>query len=206
MVAPVDLESLFTGEEYYGKYMDLHAIYEQYVNLPRVSRVDYITFLTLFYKFKDIPMETRMSPVGPLLLSYPQRYSQYLADLLDYLTSFFHRSQPLVDVDGMIQDIRKEFSDKWEKGAIEGWNIRSSVEKSIAEAKKKQAEAQEARRKQQTENIYDIDDDDAPQDETPAESVPDYSSVEAIEAMGADRIKEILQSMGAKCGYVLIPT
>lgn len=60
----VELERLFSGEEYYGKYMDLHSLYEQYVNLPRISRVDYITFLSLFYKFNDIPMETRMSPVS----------------------------------------------------------------------------------------------------------------------------------------------
>lgn len=100
----------------------------------------------------------------------------------------------------MMQDIRSDFAQKWEKGEIEGWNIRSSVEKSIAEAKKKQAEEAEARRKQQAANINDIDDDDDTVTETPSEAIPDYSSVEAIEKMGADKIKEVLKEMGAKCG------
>lgn len=54
---------MFTGEEYYGKYLDLHKLYEQYVNLPHVFRVDYVTYLTIFSKFKEIPMETKLSPV-----------------------------------------------------------------------------------------------------------------------------------------------
>lgn len=100
----------------------------------------------------------------------------------------------------MINDIRSDFSSKWEKGGIEGWNIRSSVEKSIEEAKKKQAEAAEARRKQQAANINDIDDDDDEPANVSSEEIPDYSSIESIEKLGADKIKEILQSMGAKCG------
>lgn len=99
-----------------------------------------------------------------------------------------------------MEDIRNEFAGKWDRGEIESWNIRSSVEKSIAEAKKKQEAEAAARRKQQADNIYDIDDDDDQTTETPSEAVPDYSSVESIEAMGADKIKEVLQSMGAKCG------
>ena len=52
-------------------------------------------------------------------------------------------------------------------------------------------------------NINDIDDDDeTPANETPSEEIPDYSSIESIEKLGADKLKEILQNMGAKCGYV----
>ena len=103
----------------------------------------------------------------------------------------------------MIEDIRGDFAKKWEVGQIEGWNLRSGIDKSIEEAKKKQAEAAEAKRKQQAMNINDIDDDDeTPANETPSEEIPDYSSIESIEKLGADKLKEILQSMGAKCGYV----
>ena len=62
-VEPVDLEKIFTGEEYYGKYLDLHSLFEKYINLPRIYRIDYVSYLTLFYKFNDIPMETKMGAV-----------------------------------------------------------------------------------------------------------------------------------------------
>ena len=103
----------------------------------------------------------------------------------------------------MVDDIRDDFEKKWEEGSIEGWNVRSSLEKEIEEAKKKQAAEAEERRRQQINSIYDIDDDETPE-ETPSESIPDFSSVESIEKMGADKIKEILKNMGAKCGYVLL--
>lgn len=67
-VKPVDLEEIFTGEEYYGKYLDLHQLHEQFLNLPHVFRIDYISYLTSFYTFKDIPMETKLSPVPSLSL------------------------------------------------------------------------------------------------------------------------------------------
>ena len=54
---------MFTGEEYYGKYVDLHEEYEKYVNLPHIYRVDYITYLGSFYNFKDIGMDTKMTSV-----------------------------------------------------------------------------------------------------------------------------------------------
>ena len=60
---PVNLDDLYSGEEYYGKYLDLHSQYEEFVNLPHISRVDYITYLSEFYNFKDISMETKLSSV-----------------------------------------------------------------------------------------------------------------------------------------------
>ena len=60
---PTNLDDLYSGEEYYGKYLDLHSQYEEFVNLPHISRVDYITYLSEFYNFKDISMETKLSSV-----------------------------------------------------------------------------------------------------------------------------------------------
>lgn len=105
-----------------------------------------------------------------------------MSHLCEYLTSFYHRSQPLVDVDGIVEEIRGEFAAKWSKGDVEGWNLRRSIQQEIDAEKKKQ----------ESKNINDIDDDD----DTPI----DYSSVESIEKLGGDKLKSILQGLGAKCG------
>ena len=91
-------------------------------------------------------------------------------------------------MDGLIQEIRDEFEKKWELGEVEGWSLRQTVETEIEEAKKKA----------QAESINDIDDDEDTHPE--ATEVPDFSSIESIEKMGMEKLKEILKSMGAKCG------
>ncbi len=68
---PANLDDLYSGEEYYGKYLDLHSQYEEFVNLPHISRVDYITYLSEFYNFKDISMETKLSSVPIVALIHP---------------------------------------------------------------------------------------------------------------------------------------
>ena len=68
---PANLDDLYSGEEYYGKYLDLHSQYEEFVNLPHISRVDYITYLSEFYDFKDISMETKLSSVPIVALIHP---------------------------------------------------------------------------------------------------------------------------------------
>ena len=68
---PANLDDLYSGEEYYGKYLDLHSQYEEFVNLPHISRVDYVTYLSEFYNFKDISMETKLSSVPIVVLIHP---------------------------------------------------------------------------------------------------------------------------------------
>ena len=41
------------------------------MNLPHISRVDYITYLSEFYNFKDISMETKLSSVPIVALTHP---------------------------------------------------------------------------------------------------------------------------------------
>ena len=197
-VKPVDLEEIFTGEEFYGKYLDLHQLHEQYVNLPHVHRIDYITYLTSFYKFKDIPMDTKLSPVGAFCSHEPQAYLEYLSALLDYLTDFYHRAQPLADVSALLEESRAAFAKKWAAGEIEGWNLRRAMEAEVEEAKRKREEAEAARRKAQSEHINDIDEDD--EEAEAEEALPDFSTVESIERLGGERLKEMLRGLGAKCG------
>lgn len=137
----------------------------------------------------------------PYLLSpshSPKAYLEYLTALLDYLTDFYHRAQPLADVSALLEESRTAFAKKWAAGEIEGWNLRRTIEAEVEEAKRKRDEAAAARRKAQSDHINDIDeDDDEPEEE---EALPDFSSVESIERLGGDKLKEMLKGMGAKCG------
>ncbi|KAJ1357799.1 hypothetical protein KIN20_016031 [Parelaphostrongylus tenuis] len=48
----------FTDEEGYGRFLDMHALHALYLNLKAVKKIDYITYISLFDKFVDIPKNT----------------------------------------------------------------------------------------------------------------------------------------------------
>jgi splicing factor 3A subunit 3 len=63
-----ELEAKFTGEEAFGKYLDLHAQHEQFVNLAPAKkdeddgdgrRTTYLEYLSDFDKFDGIPKATK---------------------------------------------------------------------------------------------------------------------------------------------------
>lgn len=62
----------FTGEEKYGKYLDLNELFVQYINLEGIEKLDYLTYLRQFYTFDKMP-ESRL---------YSKQYKKYA-------TSFF---------------------------------------------------------------------------------------------------------------------
>lgn len=45
-----------------GKYLDLHAVFEKYVNLKDVKKVNYQVYLIEFHKLEAIPKSTKTSP------------------------------------------------------------------------------------------------------------------------------------------------
>jgi len=102
----------FTGEEGYGKYIDLHIIYEKYVNMRQFkdNRVDYLHFLDKFHIFYDIPK-----------LIKDQEYKTYLEGLLNYLISFFERIHPLSDLQKELDKVAEEFEKEWASGSLLGW-------------------------------------------------------------------------------------
>lgn len=61
----------FSGEEKYGKYLDLNTLFEQYINLEGFGKTDYLKFLQQFYKFDKVP--------GSRL--YSKQYKKYVAHI-----------------------------------------------------------------------------------------------------------------------------
>ena len=102
----------FTGEESYGKYLDLHECYEKYVNLKGVDKqTDYVTYLTVFDRlYECVPKEKKGND-----------YKNYLRMLLDYLFDFTRRVKPLLDLSEEISEAQKEFEPKFASGDFPGW-------------------------------------------------------------------------------------
>ena len=110
---------LFSGEEVYGKYLDLNEYYYLFINLPHInttttttkdnsnnkqrdntnSHIDYLQYLDMFTNFFYITTDTRHS----------KAYIHYLSQLYTYLKGFLSRIQPLIDVEGMINEWKEPF-------------------------------------------------------------------------------------------------
>ncbi|KAI0306834.1 hypothetical protein B0F90DRAFT_1682728 [Multifurca ochricompacta] len=110
--------NMFSGEEMYGKYLDLHANHTAYNNLKNIGkRTGYLQYLDVLLLteqgliHEDMPKETRFS----------HDYESYISALQNYLTSFIRRTQPLVDIDSKRTAMIEEFNKKWEADELEGW-------------------------------------------------------------------------------------
>ncbi|KAK4384858.1 Splicing factor SF3a60 [Sesamum angolense] len=63
----------FTGEEAFGRYLDLHELYNDYINSKFGKQIEYSAYL--------------------------MQYQEYMQKLLEYLGYFFERTEPLQDLD-----------------------------------------------------------------------------------------------------------
>lgn len=100
----------FTDEEGYGKFLDLHAVYDMYLNLKHTEKVDYIGYLQSFDRLFDIPREKKNSD-----------YRKYLEELLQYLCGYLERVWPLLDQQLLFEEVRRDFDEKWSRDAFPGW-------------------------------------------------------------------------------------
>jgi len=100
----------FTDEEGFGKYLDLHEAYNQYINLKNVDQIDYLTYLVSFDRLFEIPKERKN-----------QEYKNYLTKLLDYLLDFLSRTKPLLNIDKELKEAMEDFETKYEAGTMPGW-------------------------------------------------------------------------------------
>jgi splicing factor 3A subunit 3 len=100
------VDNLFSGEESFGKYLDLHPFFQQFINLTNVERVDYIEYLERFSSFPD-----RDSVKN-------QKYVEYVDSLCKYLVNFVKRTQPMYDIDAKAAEFEKDFNQQWENGSF----------------------------------------------------------------------------------------
>ena len=112
--ATAEVENMFTGEEAFGRFLDLTMLHEEYLNIQS-KRVSYLQYLQIFDNF------------GPQYIAMKRadkstdRYFNYVGRLADYLESFLRRTRPLEDLDKFFASIDQDFEDAWEQDSVPGW-------------------------------------------------------------------------------------
>lgn len=107
---PENLLVEFSDEEGFGRYLDLHECYGQYLNIRGVEKHDYIQYLMTFDHVFDIPKERKN-----------MEYKGYLETLIAYLSDFVVRVRPLLDLDAEMEQVNADFERQWEAGQFPGW-------------------------------------------------------------------------------------
>ena len=91
----------FSGEEIFGKYLDLHEHFLRFCNIFKKQFIeqDYIQYLDRFNTFFYIPVNMKSS----------RSYSEYLEILWNYLMEFFMKIHPLINLSEIISEWHVEF-------------------------------------------------------------------------------------------------
>jgi splicing factor 3A subunit 3 len=132
---PYIVESMFSGEEAYGRFFDLHQCHESYLNLPNVKRLAYLQYLEVFDNFA--------AGYGGLKRSdkLTDQYFKYLGELQEYLESFMRRTRPLENLDKVFSQWDQEFDAAWEGDEVEGWHVETADAKTNGPARALTGEA-----------------------------------------------------------------
>ncbi|KAL7919172.1 hypothetical protein ACQKWADRAFT_302218 [Trichoderma austrokoningii] len=121
---PSIVDSLFSGEEAYGRFFDLNTCHEAFLNLPNVKRLTYLQYLELFDNFAPGFAGVKRNE------KLTDQYFQYVGDLSGYLESFMRRIRPLENVDKIMQTFDQEFEEVWTKDEAEGWSLEQGASNS----------------------------------------------------------------------------
>jgi len=131
-----ELETMFTGEESFGRFLDLHQLHDQFSNLKQFEKVDYTKYVTEFDNFQNIPRDKKnleykkyaLPPVfaAIVLLTlffffFLPRYARYLELLYTYLEGFIKRVKPLTDLARILADLEAKFEEDWMLKKVPGW-------------------------------------------------------------------------------------
>lgn len=110
-----EVDNMFTGEEAYGRFLDLTTQHEDYLNLPGVKRLTYLQYLDYFDIFTP--------PQCPIKRSdkTTDQYFKYVGALAGYLEGFLRRTRPLEDLDKLFDSFDSDFENVWNANDVPGW-------------------------------------------------------------------------------------
>lgn len=113
--ATMEVDNMFTGEEAYGRFLDLTTLHEDYLNLPGVKRLSYLQYLATF--------DTFVPPQCPIKRAdkTTDQYFNYVGRLTSYLEGFLKRIRPLEDLEKVFAIFDQGFEKAWEVNEVQGW-------------------------------------------------------------------------------------
>ena len=104
------ISNMFTGEESWGRFLDLNNLHEKFLNLHGIrTNISYIDYLKTFQGFRHLRQQTKN-----------EEYLKYLIQLQEYIESFLKRVQPLVNHDKLMNKIGVDFEAAWNSGIAPG--------------------------------------------------------------------------------------
>ena len=113
--ATAEVDNLFTGEEAFGKFLDLTTLHESYLNLPGIKRVSYLQYLNMFDIFTPPQCPIKRPDKNT------DQYFTYVDSLAEYLEGFMRRTRPLEDLDMLFTSLDNDFEKAWEVDEVPGW-------------------------------------------------------------------------------------
>lgn len=106
---------MFSGEEGYGRFLDLMAHHEKYLNLPSIKRLNYVQYLDQFDVFTPPQLTIKRSQ------KLSDKYFDYVGELANYLEGFIRRAKPLQDLDKLFASFDDDFEKLWSANEVPGW-------------------------------------------------------------------------------------
>ncbi|KAI1365974.1 hypothetical protein F5Y08DRAFT_302719 [Xylaria arbuscula] len=117
---PSIVDTMFTGEESFGRFFDLQTCHELYLNLPNTKRLTYVQYLDLFDNFTPGAAGLKRSE------KMTDQYFAYVGHLALDLETFMRKTRPLENIDKVLFEFDKKFQEEWENDNVPDWKIEES--------------------------------------------------------------------------------
>ncbi|KAI1823003.1 hypothetical protein F4861DRAFT_512334 [Xylaria intraflava] len=109
------VDTLFTGEEAFGRFLDLQTCHELYLNLQNAKRLNYLQYLDLFDNFTPGAAGLKRSE------KMTDQYFAYVGQLALNLETFMRKTRPLDNIDKVLAVFDKKFEEDWENDKVPEW-------------------------------------------------------------------------------------
>uniref|UniRef100_A0A8R7PUV8 Matrin-type domain-containing protein n=1 Tax=Triticum urartu TaxID=4572 RepID=A0A8R7PUV8_TRIUA len=107
--------------EAFGRYLDLHELYNEFINSKFGSLMEYSAYVGTFAQTEKIAHNLKAT----------RPYKEYLEHILEYLMSFLYRTEPLQDIEKIFTKLESEFEEQWTNGEVPGWENKGTEKESV---------------------------------------------------------------------------